>query len=97
MSTGNATRAERLEARISADVKAVLTRAAALQGRTLTDFVVASATEAARRVIRDYELLALSERDQVAFAEALRNPPSAAPALQDAARRYRGEGGGEHG
>lgn len=93
MSTSNATRTERLEARLPADVKAILARAAALQGRTLTDFVVGSATEAAQRVIRECEVLAFSERDQVAFAKALLNPPSASPALEDAARRYRGDHG----
>lgn len=82
---------DRLEARITGDLKAILLKAASLQGRSLTDFVVASASEAARRIIRESELLELSERDQAAFAEALLNPPAAAPALKEAARRYRGE------
>ena len=64
----------RLAARVPADVKALLTRAAAIQGRSLSDFVVASATDAARSVIRERELLELSARDQLAFAEAL-SPP----------------------
>jgi len=80
---------ERLEARIPGDVKSILTKAASLQGRSLTDFVVGSATAAARRVIQESEVLMLSERDQTAFAEALLNPPRAARALRDAARRYR--------
>ena len=84
---------ERLEARIPGSVKSILTRAASLQGRSLTDFVVGSATEAAQRIIRESEVLQLSERDQVAFAEALLNPPPAARALRGAARRYRGERG----
>ena len=82
---------DRLEARIPGDLKAILLKAAALQGRSLTDFVVASASDAARRVIRESEVLELSERDQVSFAEALLNPASASPTLKDAARRYRGE------
>lgn len=84
-------RADRLEARIPAGLKAVLVRAAALQGQSLTDFVVSSATESARRVIRESELLDLTERDQVAFAEALLNPPSASARLRAAADRYRKE------
>ena len=84
---------ERLEARISRDVKSILTRAASLQGRSLTDFVVGSATEVARRIIRESEVLELTERDQTAFAEALLGPPRAARALRKAAGRYRGHRG----
>lgn len=82
---------ERLEARIPSDVKAILVRAATQQGRSLTDFVLGAALEAATHVIRERELLELSDRDQVAFADSLLNPPVAVPALQRAARRYLGE------
>ena len=78
----------RLEARIPSALKAILVRAAALQGQSLTDFVIASASETARRVILQSELLELSERDQVAFAEALLTPPVASTKLKRAARRY---------
>jgi hypothetical protein len=47
------TRDERLEARISRDQKALFQRAAELQGRTLTDFVIAGVHEAAVRVIEE--------------------------------------------
>lgn len=90
MSTANA-KTDRLEARIPAEVKALLSRAASIQGGSLTDFVVTSACEAARRVIRDAEVLQLSVRDQAGFTEALLNPPVANDALQAAARRYKGE------
>jgi uncharacterized protein (DUF1778 family) len=92
MSTANANaKIDRLEARISAELKALLSRAASIQGRSLTDFVVTSASEAARRIILEAEVLELSARDQAAFAEAVLNPPSANDALQAAVRRYRGE------
>ena len=84
---------DRLEARIPGELKALLVRAASLQGRSLTDFVIASASDAARRTIRESEVLEWSERDQVAFAEALLNPPAPNPALASAARRNRGEPG----
>lgn len=83
-----AARTDRLEARIPGDLKAIMVRAAALQGQTLTDFVVASASETARRVIRESEVLQLSERDQIAFAEALLNPPEPSERMKAAARRY---------
>jgi len=82
---------ERLEARIPAELKALLARAASIQGRSLTDFVVASASDAARHVIREAEVLELTARDQAAFAAALLNPPDANEALQAAIRRYRGD------
>lgn len=41
----------RLEARISSDLHAMLKRAAEIQGRTLTDFVVSAARDAAQQAI----------------------------------------------
>jgi uncharacterized protein (DUF1778 family) len=84
---------ERLEARIPSSLKKMFLEASNLEGRTLTDFVLQAATEAARRVIREHEILDLSQRDQVAFAEAILNPPEANPALKMAARRYRRRSG----
>jgi len=46
-----ATSTARLEARISTDLHAMLKRVAELQGRTMTDFVVAAVQEAAQRAI----------------------------------------------
>ncbi len=80
-------KSERLEARIPASVKAILARAASMQGRSLTDFVVGSATEAAHRVIRESELLALSERDQIAFARAVSRPARPTAAMRLMLRR----------
>jgi uncharacterized protein (DUF1778 family) len=90
MSAGktSAKKAERLEARIPREQKAVLVRAAALHGQSLTHFVLASATEAAHRIIREREVVELSDRDQIAFAEALLNPPAPSAHLKKAARRY---------
>lgn len=68
-------RGARLEARISVEQKAVLQQAAALSGRTLSEFVVASAQEAASRVIQEHETIRLSRAEQIAFVSALLNPP----------------------
>ena len=45
------TRTARIEARIAPDALAVVKRAAELQGRSVSDFVVAAAQEAANRAI----------------------------------------------
>ena len=66
----------RLEARLPASVYALLKRAAELKGRSITDFVVNAAHDAAQRVIEDHGILRLSAEDQVRFAEALLNPPA---------------------
>ncbi len=79
----------RLEARISPDIHALLKRAAELQGRTLTDFVVSAAQEAAYRTIEQTETVRLSLVDQECFARALLAPPEPAPALQRAFARRR--------
>lgn len=79
----------RLEARLPAEVMALLKRAAEIEGRTLTDFVVAAAHEAAKRTIEDSEVIRLSVADSCRFADALLNPPEPAPALRRAGERYR--------
>jgi uncharacterized protein (DUF1778 family) len=52
-------RSERVVARVSPDQKRLFQRAAALQGRTLTDFLIASAHDAAQRTIREREVIVL--------------------------------------
>jgi uncharacterized protein (DUF1778 family) len=79
---------ERLEARLSPDTKALFQEAATIQGRSLTDFVVNSALEAAKRTVRQNELVELSRRDRIAFVEALLNPPSPNDRLQRAMNRH---------
>ena len=79
----------RLEARLPVDVHALLRRAAEIQGRSLTDFVVTAAREAACRAIEETEILRLSVADQRQIAEAILNPPKPAPALRRAFKRRR--------
>lgn len=79
----------RLEARISIDLHSLLKRAAELQGRTMTDFVVAAVQDAAQRAIEQAEVVRLSLADQECFAQALLSPPEPAPALKRAFTRRR--------
>lgn len=83
------TTVSRLEARLPADVHALLKRAAEIEGRTLTDFVVSAARDAASRTIEQNEILRLSVEDQLRIAEALLDPPPPAPAMQRAFQRRR--------
>jgi uncharacterized protein (DUF1778 family) len=79
----------RLEARISTDLHAMLKRAAEIQGRTMTDFVVSAVQLAAQDAIETAEVIRLSLADQECFAQALLAPPRPAPALKRAFARRR--------
>ncbi|GAA4012439.1 DUF1778 domain-containing protein [Actimicrobium antarcticum] len=79
----------RLEARISTDLHALLKRAAEIQGRTMTDFVVSAVQEAAQRAIEQAEVVRLTLADQECFARALLAPPPPSPALERAFARRR--------
>lgn len=79
----------RLEARLPGSVHALLKRAAEIQGRTLTDFVVTAAREAACKNIEDSHIIRLSVSDQRQFAKAIQHPPAPTPALKRAFRRHR--------
>jgi uncharacterized protein (DUF1778 family) len=81
--------AERLEARITAEQKSLLREAASLRGVTLTDFVVASAYEAAVQTIRERQVIELGREDQAVFVSALLNPDKPNEKLRTAAKRHR--------
>lgn len=78
----------RLEARLPASVYATLKRAAELKGRSLSDFVVSAAHDAAQRAIEEDSLIRLSADDQRRFAEALINPPEPNAALKRARQAH---------
>ncbi len=77
----------RLEARISMELHSKIKRAAQLQGRTVTDFVIAAAQDAAQQAIEQAELIRLSLGDQRIFANALMHAPEPATALERAFTR----------
>jgi uncharacterized protein (DUF1778 family) len=86
--TVSSTKAERIEARITRAQKQMLQRAAEIDGRTLTDFVLNSAQEAARRIIHQHEVLLLRDKDREIFINALLKPPAPNAKLRRAARRH---------
>lgn len=83
------TRTARLEARISPDMLSVVKRAAEIQGRSVSDFVVSAAQEAAQRTIEETAIIRLSIEDQRALVEAILNPPAPNEALRKAADAYK--------
>ena len=77
----------RLEARISTELHVMLKRAAEIEGRTMTDFVVAAVQDAARRTIEHSGVIRLSLADQECFAAALLSPAKPTAALKRAFAR----------
>lgn len=82
------TKEERVQARVNADTKDLLERAARYRGVSLSDFMVSSASEAATRTVQEHTLIHLSAQDSRAFAEALLNPPAPNDALRQAKERH---------
>ena len=78
----------RFDARVNEEQKLLIQRAADLEGRTMTDFVLHSAEAAAERTIENRAMLSLTARETEAFAEAILNPRAPGPVLRRAAREY---------
>jgi uncharacterized protein (DUF1778 family) len=83
------TKIARLEARITREALAVVRRAAEIQGRSVSDFVVAAAREAAQKTVAEIEVIRLSRQAQEQFAALLINPPAPTAALKKAFDRHR--------
>lgn len=84
-----ATRTARLEARISPDVLAAVKRAAEIEGRSVSDFVVDAARHAAERTIEETQIIRLSLADQMRVAAVLAAPPAASAGLDRAIEAHR--------
>lgn len=82
-------RTARVEMRLAPAVHAMLRRAAEIQGRSVSDFVVTAAQEAAKKAIADMEIITLCVEDQEQFAKRLLNPPPPSPGLRKAFKRYK--------
>lgn len=83
------TKKARLEIRVTAEQKELIEQAAAVNGRSTTDFVVSVVQEAANRTLREYERMSLTRRDSEAFVRALIDAPAPSSHLKAAARRYK--------
>jgi uncharacterized protein (DUF1778 family) len=80
---------QRLEARVTPEQKRLIQRAATLRGTTVTEFVVASAQEAAANTIKDFEVLHLRDEAREVFVNAVLSPPPPNAAARAAAERYK--------
>lgn len=93
---GNARRslkADRLEARVTREQKQLISRAAALRGFSVTEFIVASAQDAATETIKEFEMLSLHDEARDVFVDAILHPRAPNEAARKAARRYMEQNG----
>jgi uncharacterized protein (DUF1778 family) len=72
----------RINLRTSAEAKAMIERAAALMGTTVSGFMLQNAFEAARRIVSETDTLLLTQRDFEAFTASIENPPKPKAALR---------------
>jgi uncharacterized protein (DUF1778 family) len=79
----------RFDARLNEEQKLLIQRAAELEGRSVTDFVLHSAELAAERTLERRATLILTARETRAFVDVVLNPPNPGPVLRRAARDYR--------
>jgi uncharacterized protein (DUF1778 family) len=84
-----ASRTSRIEARITPDALRIVKRAAELQGRSISDFLVAAAREVAHRTIDEAQIIRLSVEDQLRFVDLMLNPAPLTPALKRAQKAHR--------
>ena len=84
---------KRLEVRLTPEQKNSIAQAAPLRGTSVTEFVVASAREAATKAIKDYELLSLHGEAREVFVNTVLNPPAPNAAARRAVKRYKGQMG----
>jgi len=83
------TRTARLEARITSEGLAMVRRAAEIQGRSVSDFVVAAAQQAAQKTVSEVEVIRLSREAQEKVASLLAKPQPPTQALKKAFADHR--------
>ena len=82
-------KAYRFDARLNEEQKLLIQKAADIEGRTMTDFVLHSAETAAERTIEQHALLTLSARETERFVDVILNAAEPGPVLRSAARHYK--------
>lgn len=78
----------RLNLRLAPEHKALIERAAAALGVTLSDFVIAELVRCAQRTLDENVTTRLSDEESRAFLRLLAAPPEPVPSLRDAARKF---------
>jgi len=84
----------RLQTRVTQEQKELFLQAAALSGyQTLSDFIISTAYERATALVREHEVLLLTQPDRRILVDALLNPPAPNQKLRQAAQKYMTQNG----
>jgi len=78
---------QRIDLRLSNEDKSTIEEAAAISNQTITQFMVASASERAAEVIERHRRLVLNEGSWNLIMDAINNPPALNERLKRAAAR----------
>jgi uncharacterized protein (DUF1778 family) len=83
------TNSERLNLRLNPAAKRRIEQAAAVEGKTVSSFILSSALATAERTIREHETMVLSRRDAEVFLDAILDPPTPSAKLRNAFEEHR--------
>ena len=75
MAQTNIARSERINLRLSGMAKRRIERAASVEGKTVSAYILSSALENAEKTMDRYQTTALAQEDAIRFFHALENPP----------------------
>ena len=78
----------RLDFRLDSEAKEVITQAAHVAGKSLSDFAVSSLVRSAQEVLEKHQTITFSNRDFDTFLEAIESDDEPNDALKRAAERY---------
>lgn len=79
---------QRIDARLTAEAKQQIDQAAALQGRSTSDFMVQAALKEAAQVIEQQRIVRLTVEESVALAQLMTEEPKVNKASVEAMRRH---------
>lgn len=81
-------KAERVDFRITPELKHLISQAARLKNLSLSAFFIEAATSRARELMATEEVLMLSAAERERFLDLLENPPEPPEALRKAMQRH---------
>jgi uncharacterized protein (DUF1778 family) len=88
MKNHNYTRDERFDLRMSAEIKALVARAAEVTGMTMSAFMIESVRERATKLLEENERITLNNEAHNMLMDMLANPPEPVEPLRRAAKKY---------
>lgn len=72
----NETKDERIEFRVSSEMKTLIQQAASLQGLSTSDFLAMTAYREAKKTVEEQDIIRLTREESERFVDLLLNPPA---------------------